>query len=317
MDLSIVIVSWNVKDFLQRCLASLAAEAARSPFPSFQTIVVDNASSDSSQAMVRSGFPNVELIANEYNLGFTRSNNQGIAASRGRHLLLLNPDAEVQPGALASMVSYLDEHPEVGVLGPQLLNPDGSIQSSRRRFPTLATAFVESTVLQRYFPRARLLWRYYCEDHSAQETQEVDWVVGACMMVRRQAVEEVGPLDESFFMYSEELDWCYRMKQAGWKVVYLPEAKVVHHYAKSSSQDLPRQHIYFADSKCRFFRKHRGALAAEALRLFLLATYLFQFGEEGAKYLLGHKRPLRRERLGLLLRVLRSGLRARLPDERG
>ncbi|MDP2727847.1 MAG: glycosyltransferase family 2 protein, partial [Dehalococcoidia bacterium] len=131
-----------------------------------------------------------------------------------------------------------------------------------------------------------------------------------CLLVRRRAIEEVGPLDEAFFMYSEELDWCRRMKQAGWKVVYLPEARVIHHYAKSSSQDLPHQHIWFQDSKCRYFAKHHGRLASATLRTFLWLTYLFRLGQEATKYLLGHKRALRRQRLGLLWRVLRSGLRA-------
>ncbi len=310
MDLSVIIVSWNVADYLRRCLESLRNEAGRSTLPSFETIVVDNASTDGTQELVRASFSEVRLIANRDNRGFTGGNNQGIAAARGRYLLLLNPDAEVTAGALRLMAEYMESHPEVGVLGPQLLNTDGTHQSSRRRFPTLTTAFVESTMLQRYLPNSSLLRRYYCLDLPANETQEVDWVVGACLMVRREAVEQVGSLDEAFFMYSEEMDWCYRFKRAGWKVAYLPEARVVHHYARSSSQDLPHQHIRFQASKCLYFAKHHGRLEASVLRSFLWLTYLFQLGQEAAKFLLGHKRALRRQRLGLLLRVLRSGLRA-------
>ncbi len=310
MDISVVIVSWNVADYLRRCLESLRAESGRASSPSLEVIVVDNASTDGSPDLVRASFPEVRLLENRDNLGFTRGNNQGIAAASGRYVLLLNPDAEVLPGALAAMVRHLDAQPQVAVVGPQLLNTDGSHQSSRRRFPTLATAFVESTTLQRHFPKARLLRRYYCLDLPPEETHEVDWLVGACLLVRRQAIEQVGLLDEGFFMYSEELDWCYRMKREGWKVVYLPEARVVHHHAKSSSQDLPHQHINFQASKCRYFSKHHGRLSGAVLRTFLLLTYLFQLVQEGAKYVLGHKRALRRQRLGLLVQVLRSGLRA-------
>ena len=128
-------------------------------------------------------------------------------------------------------------------------------------------------------------------------------------MVRRQAIQEVGLLDEQFFMYSEEVDWCYRIKKAGWKVVYLPEAKVYHHYGQSSAKDLPHRHIYFQDSKCKFFEKHYGRTIGNALRAFILATYLFQIFEEGIKLALGHKKSLRRERLQLLLQVVKSGLR--------
>lgn len=308
VDLSVIIVSWNVKDLLARCLASVyrGAEGLE-----VEAIVIDNASSDSSAAMVSQSFPQVQLLVNQGNRGFTVAANQGLRQATGRYWLLLNPDTEVLGDALAQMVAYLEAHPAVGVVGPQLLNPDGSVQSSRRRFPTLATALVESTILQRYFPQAALLRRYYCLDQSDAEENEVDWLVGACLMVRREVAAHVGLLDERFFMYSEELDWCYRIKKAGWRVAYLPQARVIHHYGQSSARDLPHRHIYFQDSKCRFFTKHRGPLVGQALRAYLMGTYLFQLGEEGIKWLLGHKRPLRQERMGLYLRVIRSGLRAR------
>lgn len=310
VDISVIIVSWNVADYLRHCLDSLRAEAARHASPSIEVVVVDNDSTDGTVEMARDAFPEARLIVNSVNVGFTRANNQGISVASGRFILLLNPDTEVLPGAMEAMVAYLDAHPQVGSLGPELLNSDGSHQSSRRRFPTLATAFVESTILQSYLPNSRLLKRYYCLDLPAGQTQEVDWLVGACLIVRREAVENVGLLDEGYFMYSEELDWCYRIKKAGWKVVYLPEARVVHHYARSSSQVLPSQHIYFQSSKCRYFGKYHGWAAAAVLRGFLWLTYLVQLGQEGVKFVLGHKRALRRQRLGLLLAVLRSGLRA-------
>jgi GT2 family glycosyltransferase len=258
--------------------------------------------------MIEEEFPEVRLIANSENVGFTVGNNQGIAASQGRYVLLLNPDTEIVGNALATMVEYMDHHPQVGVLGPQLLNPDGSIQSSRRRFPTLATAFLESTILQQWFPDNAVLRRYYVLDQPEDETQEVDWVTGACLLARREAIEEVGLLDEGFFMYSEELDWCHRIKAQGWEVVYLPMARVIHYGAQSSEQVKPFQHVQFQRSKIRYFRKHHGSWQAEVLRLFILATYLYQLIVEALKWLVGHKRPLRAARVKSYWQVLRSGL---------
>jgi N-acetylglucosaminyl-diphospho-decaprenol L-rhamnosyltransferase len=307
-DLSIVIVNWNVREFLRRCLHSILPVCQCPSSPNIEVIVVDNASSDGSVAMIEEDFPQVRLIANSENVGFTVGNNQGIAVSRGRYILLLNPDTEVVGDALATMVEYMDDHTQVGALGPQLLNPDGSIQSSRRRFPTLATAFLESTTLQQWFPDNRVIRHYYIADRLDDKVQEVDWVTGACLLARRQAIDEVGPLDEGFFMYSEELDWCRRAKKRGWKVVYLPTAKVIHHGGQSSEQVKSFQHIQFQRSKIRYFRKHHGSWQAEVLRLFILATYLYQLIVESLKWLVGHKRPLRVARVKACWQVLRSRL---------
>jgi len=309
LDLSVVIVNWNVRELLRRCLHSVLA-SGRLGGLAMEVIVVDNASSDGSVEMVRAEFPPVRLIANEENLGFTRANNQGITASRGRYVLLLNPDTEVLGDALGAMVDYIDAHPDVGALGPMLLNPDGSVQSSRRRFPTLATALLESTVFQWELSRDnRILRRYYVLDRPDDEVQEVDWVTGACILMRREAIEEVGPLDEGFFMYSEELDWCRRAKERGWKVIYLPTARVIHYGGKSSEQVVPFRHIQFQRSKVRYFRKHHGLLWAWILRLFLLAMYAYLLIVEALKWLVGHKRPLRAARVRAYWQVLRSGLK--------
>ncbi len=306
-DLSIVIVNWNVRELLKRCLRSIISNLQLPTSNSqIKVIVVDNASSDGSVAMMEEEFPQVQLIANSENVGFTVGNNQGIAASRGRYILLLNPDTEIVGDALTTMVEYLDDHPQVGALGPQLLNPNGSIQSSRRRFPTLATAFLESTILQQWFPRNRATRHYYITDRPDDEVQEVDWVTGACLLVRRETVEQVGLLDEGFFMYSEELDWCRRMKAQGWKVIYLPTARVVHHGAQSSEQVKSFQHIQFQRSKIRYFRKHHGPWQAEVLRLFVLATYLYQLIVEALKWLVGHRRQMRAARVKSYWQVLKE-----------
>ncbi len=308
-DLSVIIVNWNVRLLLERCLASVMESAQRGGLEC-EVVVVDNASTDDSCEMVQRLFPAVELISSEVNLGFARANNLGATRASGRHLLFLNPDTEVVVDALLVMVAYMDQHPDVGLLGPKLLFPGGGVQASRRRFPSLAAAFLESTVVQQWFPQNRALDRYYVRDRSDDVEQDVDWVVGACMLVRRQAWEQVGQLDERFFMYSEELDWCRRLKSAGWRVVYLPSATVVHHEGQSSAQVVPARHIYFQSSKVLYFRKHHGAWVGGVLRFFLLATYVYQLCLEGIKWLLGHKRPLRRERISAYVRVLRSGLSA-------
>jgi len=305
-DLGVVVVSWNVGDLLRRCLASILAGAG--PLD-LDVIVVDNASSDGSAAMVRAEFPQVRLVANDQNLGFTAANNQGLALARGRHLLLLNPDAEVVGDALSVLVHYLDAHPSTGVVGPRLFYPDGTAQPSRRRFPTLATALVESTVVQEWWPDNRILRRYYVADVPDDLPQPVDWLVGACLLVRRAAFEQVGGLDDGFFMYFEELDWCRRIKAAGWDVVYLPAATVIHHEGRSSEQVVAARHIHFQSSKVRYFRQHHGRAQAALLRAFLLSTYVYQLVREAAKWLVGHKRPLRAERIRAYRQVLRSRLR--------
>jgi len=306
-DLSIVIVNWNVCDLVRQCLQSVF-DTRRTTL--VEVIVVDNASTDDSVDMVRTEFPRAHLIANADNRGFPAANNQGIAVAHGRYVLLLNPDTQVLGDALATMVAFADANPGVGVVGPQLLNPDGSVQSSRRRFPTLASAFFESTWLQSHAPR-RMLQRYYVLDRPDDAVQDVDWVTGAALMARREAIQQVGLMDEGFFMYSEELDWCRRFREAGWRVVYLPTARIIHHVGKSSEQVLPARHIHFQTSKVRYFRKHHGAASAGALRLFLFGNYLWQLGLEGAKWLVGHKRPLRAQRISAYRQVLRSGLRPR------
>jgi len=317
MDVSILIVSWNVRDLLRRCLDSIVSSQSEDhPAPTerrrlnTEILVVDNASNDGTVEMLRAEFPTARVIANPANVGFTRANNQALAIAQGRYLFLLNPDTELYPGALQTLFAYAEQHPRVGIIGPRLFYGDGSPQSSRRRFPTLATAFFESTRLQQWFPRHAAITRYYMLDTRDDETQEVDWVNGAAMFVRRQVYEQVGGFDEQFFMYSEELDWCYRTQRAGWQIIYLPTAQVTHYEGKSSEQAVAARDIHFHSSKVRFFRKYYGARAAETLRAFLLAMFALQIVEESIKWLLGHKRALRAARVRAYCQVLKSGLRS-------
>ncbi len=327
-DLSIVIVNWNVRELLRRCLVSIAGSdglfVGGLDTPDYRTggvwraevIVVDNASADDSVAMLAQDFPWVQVIVNRENLGFTAANNQGLAVSRGRYVLFLNPDTELTQAALGRLLDYAETHPRVGVVGPQLRYGDGSLQSSRRRFPTLATFFLESTVVQRWWPRNRVLARYYVLDQPDDATSQVDWVVGACMLLRRAVLERIGGFDEGFFMYSEELDLCRRAVDAGWQVVYLPAAVVTHYEGKSSEQVVAARHIHFHSSRVRYVRKYHGRLAAAAVRSFLLLTFVFQWTEEAAKWLVSFflagqraKQAMRRERMAAYGEVLRSWLR--------
>ncbi len=306
MDISILIVSWNVRDLLRQCLQSIANQQ---PNLTAEISVVDNHSNDDTVAMLRAEFPQVRVMANAENVGFTRANNQALAIAQGRYLFLLNPDTVLRPGALHTLFDYAEAHPRVGMLGPQLFYGDGSVQSSRRRFPTLATAFLESTKLQQWFPRNRVLTHYYMRDTRDDATQAVDWINGAALFVRRELYDQIGGFDERFFMYSEELDWCYRAKRAGWDIVYLPTAQITHYEGKSSEQAMAQRAIYFNTSKVLFLRKYRGALVAEMLRAYLLALFALQLIEEAAKWLLGHKRALRAARVKAYRQVLASGLK--------
>jgi N-acetylglucosaminyl-diphospho-decaprenol L-rhamnosyltransferase len=306
MELSFIIVSWNVRDLLRRCLQSVASQTKDL---AAEIIVVDNASCDGTVETLRAEFPDVRVIANTGNAGFTRANNLALAIAQGLYLFLLNPDTELQPGALNALVTYMNAHPRVGIIGPRLFYGDGTPQSSRRRFPTLATAFLESTKLQQWFPRHQILTRYYMLDTRDDETQAVDWINGSAMFVRREVYDKIGGLDEGFFMYSEELDWCYRAKQAGWQIAYVPTARVTHYEGKSSEQAVAQRDIYFHTSKIRFFRKYHGAFVAQLLRAFLLLQFAFQLFEEAAKWLLGHKRTLRAQRVQAYWQVLKSGLK--------
>lgn len=320
IDLSVVIVSWNVKALLEKCLRSVldspgwqlvppGGEPSGTGLRSLEVWLIDSASSDGTAEMVHSQFPDVGLIENSENVGFTRGNNQGIARCRGRALMLLNPDTEVMGDTLATMGDYLASHPDVGVVGPRIATPDGGIQPSRRRFPTYGTAFIESTCLQQWFPRHPLLARYYMWDAPDDREQDVDWLEGACLLARAEVVKQVGGLDERFFMYSEELDWCQRIRSAGWRVVYLSQAQILHYGGKSSDQVVAAKHIRFQRSKIAYYAKYFGGFRGGLLRWFLLATYSWMWGVEGLKWLAGHRRPLRAERLAAYGQVLRSGLR--------
>ncbi len=309
LDLSVILVSRDTRELTLRCLASVAASLADTAV-TWEAILVDNASSDGTIAAVRDAFPAVRLIEAGGNRGFAVGNNLGLAVARGGALLLLNPDTEALGDALPTLLDTLRRDPALGVVGPALCYPDGTPQESRRRFPTPLTPFLESTLAQHYWRHNRVIERYFVADRPATARQDVDWLHGACLLVRHAALAQIGGFDEAYFMYSEELDLCARLRAHGWRVAYEPDAALIHHEGASSAQAVPRRHIDFNTSKVLFYRRRYGVPFGELLRAFLLLTYIIQLGQEGAKWLLGHKRTLRRQRVGAYLAVLRSGLRS-------
>ena len=262
-DLTAIVVNWNTCAELRSCLRSVM----ESDSVSAETMVVDNASSDGSAEMVREEFPSVRLLVNAENLGFAKGCNQGIAISRGRYVLLLNSDSDVQSDALSALVRFGDENPDVGIFGPRILNSDGSLQYSCRRFPTLLAGIFRNSFLGRLFPKNPYIKDYLLAEWDHSETRDVDWVSGAAMVIRREVLEEVGALDERFFMYCEDVDLAYRAKQHGWRVAYFPAAVVVHALGRSSDKDPNGMIAEFHKSMYRFFRKHYARKSSVLVRL--------------------------------------------------
>ncbi|MBI4055132.1 MAG: glycosyltransferase family 2 protein [Elusimicrobia bacterium] len=274
MDLSISIVTYNSADTIEKCLRSIYQNAGRL---SLEVFVVDNASGDECAQMVAHNFPQASLIRNSKNLYFSRAHNQAVRESHGDFLLCLNPDTEVLDGALEKMADFLRQAPEVGILGCRLLNTDGSWQPSCVRFHGAAWAFAEVTLLNAAFPGNPIHRRKQYLDQKDRDwnlPQEVDTVSGACLMIRRATLEQVGVLDENFKLYSEDIDWCYRARKAGWKVVYYPHAAVRHHWRGSTRQLDPTmvQRMHW-ESLRYYMEKHRGRLLARIFQAISVLTF--------------------------------------------
>ncbi len=235
-SVSVIIVSYNTRGFLRRCLESLrqhGSELVR------EIIVIDNASGDGSVEMIEEDFPEVKLVRNPTNVGYAKAVNRGVKLAEGDYFLILNPDIEVLEEAVGELVSFMEEHRDVGIAGAKLLNPDGSLQMSCRTFYTLPVVLLRRTFLGKIFPNAAVVRRHLMADWDHACDREVDWVIGACLMVRREAYESVGGMDERFFLYFEDVDWCYRMKKHGWKVYYVHSAQMKHHHRRESARLLP------------------------------------------------------------------------------
>jgi len=254
MDLSIIIVSYNGREHLRKCLQSLAAHG---PGVGHEVIVVDNASQDGSREMVAAEFPQARLLPLPKNVGFAAGANRGIGEASGEAIVLLNPDSELKEDVFDPMLAYLRGHPDIGILAPKLRDEDGSLQLSCRRFPTFSVAlFNRYSLLTRLLPRNRFSARYLLTDWDHSAIAAVDWVSGACLMARRSLFEEIGPLDEGYFMYIEDVDLCQRVHRAGYKVVYFPEAAITHHIGRSSHTLPSRSIIERHRSMWHYYKKY-------------------------------------------------------------
>jgi GT2 family glycosyltransferase len=267
VNLSIIIVNWNTRDFLVGCLSSIYTDSPPDPF---EVLVIDNASTDGSAQLVREHFPKVRLIENRENSGFARANNRAIKQSSGRYLLLLNSDTEVQPGALETLVDYMEENPQVGVAGSQLLNPDGSLQISCFPAPTLLRELWRLFHLDKVIP----FGTYTMKTWELDRARPVDVLMGACMILRRETLRQVGLFDEDYFMYSEETDLCNRIQRAGWGLSWVPQAKVMHYGGQSTRLVSADMFMNLYHSKIMYFRKNHSRLAGYVYKLILLAAAL-------------------------------------------
>ncbi|HUZ03651.1 MAG TPA: glycosyltransferase family 2 protein [Thermomicrobiaceae bacterium] len=255
-DISAVVISWNTRELLARCLGSIARERERAGL-TVETIVVDNASSDGSAAMIEERFRDARLIVLPENRGFAAANNVALASARGPAVLLLNPDAELAAGALDALWRALHAAPHVGLVGPLLLNSDGSVQSAGHAFPGLAQVLIDLFPLHPRLVASRLNGRV--TRYDGLSPMAIDHPLGACMLVRRAVVDNVGGLDEGYFMYSEEIDWCRRIRAAGWTILLAPAARVVHHGGQSSGQAPEAMFLALHRSRARYLRRYEPA----------------------------------------------------------
>lgn len=275
-DVSVVILNYRVRDLLLACLDSVAASTGK---VSYEVIVVDNNSDDGSADAVAAAFPWVRLIRAPRNGGYAWGNNLGLRAARGRCLLLLNPDTVVPPDALATTWAYLRDHPDVGVVGPRLVRPDGRLDlACRRGYPTPGVALAHMLRLPRLFPRSARFGRYNLTHLDPGVETDVDAVAGAYMAVRREAVAMVGLLDERYFMYGEDLDWARRLTAAGWRVRYLPSITVVHHKGESSRRAFTRANAAFYRAMLLFHRVHYAPSTPAPLNALIVAGVYLRWG---------------------------------------
>ncbi len=269
LDLSIIIVNWNTRSIVCDCLRSIYQQGGEIDL---EVIVIDNASTDGSVEMVKKDFPQVTLIENSQNLGFAAANNQGIAISKGRYVLLLNSDTIVLDNALAKTVAFANSHPEAAVVGCRVLNPDRTLQPTCFMFPSILNMLLSSTYLYKLFPKSKFFGRERMTWWDRSDVREVDVVTGCFMLVRQDAIKKVGSMDEQFFIYGEETDWCYRFKQANWKILFAPGAEIIHLGGQSAKKRATTMVVQLRKSILQFMKKHRGPLI---YRIACLLTVIF------------------------------------------
>lgn len=269
VDVTVSIVNWNTREELRDCIVSVLAQK---PAVRYDVNVVDNASTDGSAEMVRSEFGDrVNLIQSSKNMGFGAGHNLSIKQSSARYVFLLNPDCRLlDPDVLEKMVYYMDSDEYVGMLGPKVLNPDGSLQYSARRFPPLLAGVFRHTILGKLFPNNRYEREYLMTDWGHDEVIDVDWLSGSALMVRRQTIEQIGLLDERFFMYVEDMDWCRRAHDHGWRVVYFPMTSVSHRIGAASDKNPVKMIKQHHKSMLRYFLKYNAGISKILLTPFVM-----------------------------------------------
>ena len=295
--LSVIIVSYNTRQMTLDCLRALHLDLQCAKLQDSEIWLVDNASRDGSVQAIRDEFPDVKIIANRENTGFGAANNQAMKEARGDFFLLLNSDAFPVAGAIGALHEYSCAHPDVAVVGPRLLNRDGTLQRSCFRFPTPARAWLENLWISSLLSRFSLFDDYRHWEHDSE--REVDFIVGACMLVRREAYEKAGGFDEDFFMYSEETDWQRRLQSAGWKIVFLPQARVTHLGGASGADEKARINNHFFESLDRYERKHHGLPGLVSLRLAMIVGGLLRLGLWSAAMALPKRRAVARSKTQL------------------
>ncbi len=278
IDLSVTIVNYNTKDLLKQCIKSIYNTTKEI---TFEIIVVDNASTDGSVEMLKKEFPDVKVIANKENLFFTRAHNQALRISKGRYLMILNSDTVILDGAFDKIVKFMDEHPECGACGPKLVGPDMKHQWSGEKFPTLLYAFFDVLLLNTIFPKNPVKSKRLQRTWNRNTTTEVDTVSGACMLVRKNVIDKVGILDENFLSYWEEIDWCKRIKDNGWKIFFISDAVIIHFWEISMNKHgKEKKERIFYNSMLYYYKKHFGSIIS-----FLLKTILILFTKPVLKFL--------------------------------
>jgi len=272
VQLSVIIVSWNTCKLLDRCLETLLAEVEKQQLsiakelteselsakrqPLCEIFVIDNASADNSAELVQKKYPQINLIANKENLGFAKANNQALKQASGKYILLLNPDTEIQAGALKVLIDFLDHNLQAGVIAPQLLNTDGSVQMSCRAFPSFIGMLSELTGVSRFMPAGSKLRSYKMLDWQHDTERQVDQPEGACLLVRKELFDQVGLFDEEYFMLFEEVDWLFSVRKVGWQIWFTPTAKVIHHMGQAIKQVKVKMILSSHKGMYRYWYKH-------------------------------------------------------------
>ncbi len=305
MDVSIIIVNWNTKDLLCNCLKSVDEQAGDIDY---EIIVVDNNSSDDSVKMVTDGFKHVILIENSENVGFAAANNQAIQIAKGRYVLLLNSDTEVLDKAIEKTVVFADKHPKAGAVGCRVLNPDGTLQNTCFMFPSVLNMLISTFYFNKLFPSNRFFGREQMTWWDRNDVRDVDVITGCYMLVRKDAIERIGNMDENYFVYGEETDWCYRLKKDGWEIMFTPASQIIHYGGQGTKQQRAEMILQLRGSILLFIKKHKSNLShifsclLTSFFFFLRAPYWFAVSITGKRH--------RNESLLIAAAYLSGGIRS-------